>query len=60
MNMKDIREKARVLKVPNYSRMRKDDLIRAIQAAEGNSPCFGRIPDCRQSDCCWMGDCLPA
>ena len=58
MNMKDIREKAKVLKVSNYSRMRKDELIRAIQAAEGNGPCYGTIPDCKQTDCCWMEDCL--
>lgn len=58
MTMKDIREKARVLKVANYSRMRKDDLIKAIQMAEGNSACYKTIPDCRQADCCWMEDCL--
>lgn len=57
MTMKDIREKARELKVSNYSRMRKDDLIRAIQTYEGNSPCFGMITDCRQTDCSWMEDC---
>lgn len=59
MTMKDIREKAKALKVANYSRMRKDELIREIQAAEGNNPCFGTIPDCKQMDCCWMEDCLP-
>lgn len=57
MNMKEIREKAKLLKISNYSRMRKDELIRRIQSAEGNSPCFGKIADCRQSDCSWMEDC---
>ena len=57
MKVKEIREKARVLNVKNYSRMRKDELIRSIQLAEGNSDCFKRIPDCGQMDCCWREDC---
>ncbi len=57
MNMKDIREKAKGLGMKNFSKMKKGDLIRAIQVAEGNSPCFEQITDCRQYDCCWMGDC---
>jgi hypothetical protein len=24
---------------------------------EGNAPCYQEITDCRQYDCCWMGDC---
>jgi hypothetical protein len=57
MNMKDIREKAKALGMKNYSKMKKGDLIRAIQVAEGNAPCYEQITDCRQFDCCWMGDC---
>lgn len=57
MTLKDIREKAKTLGVKNYTKMKKGDLIRAIQTAEGNSPCFEQITDCRQFDCCWMGDC---
>jgi hypothetical protein len=57
MNIKETREKAKALGVKNYSKMKKADLIKAIQVAEGNAPCFQEITDCRQYDCCWMGDC---
>ena len=57
MKVTQIREIARELKVKNYSRMRKDDLIRAIQVAEGNTDCFKRIPDCGEMDCLWREDC---
>lgn len=57
MTLKEIRDKAKSLGVKNYSKMNKADLIKAIQMAEGNSPCFQEITDCRQYDCCWMGDC---
>ncbi|HFC46559.1 MAG TPA: hypothetical protein ENJ63_01610 [Dissulfuribacter thermophilus] len=57
MKVTQIREKAKALKVKNYSRMRKDDLIRAVQIAEGNTDCFKRIQDCGQQDCLWREDC---
>jgi len=57
MNLKGIREMARNLGVKNFSRLRKEDLIRAIQEKEGNSPCFKRIEDCRVYDCLWREDC---
>lgn len=41
------------------SGMNKPDLIRAVQLAEGNSPCFERIADCGQMDCLFRGDCMP-
>jgi hypothetical protein len=58
MNVRAIRVKARELKVQNYSRMKKEELIRSIQSAEGNSDCFMRIDDCQVSECCWRSDCL--
>lgn len=57
MKVIQIREKAKALKVKNYSRMRKDDLIRAVQLAEGNTDCFKRIKECGQMDCLWRSDC---
>ena len=57
MTLKDIRVKARELQVKNYSRMRKDDLIRAIQEKEGNAPCYQNINDCGESHCLWRPDC---
>lgn len=37
----------------------KSDLVRAIQQAEGNYPCFGsnRSLECGQSNCLWREDC---
>ena len=57
MLLKDIKVKARELGVKNYSRMKKDELIRAVQETEGNSPCYQNIYDCGESDCLWRPDC---
>lgn len=40
--------------------MKKEDLIRVIQRAEGNSDCFGtaKVNDCLQRRCLWKEDCL--
>lgn len=57
MTVREIREKARELKVKNYVRIPKDQLIREVQKAEGNDDCYGKIADCGQLDCCWRGDC---
>ena len=41
-------------------RMRKDELIKAIQRAEGNNDCFGTVltMECGQMSCLWRKDCL--
>ncbi len=57
MMMTQIIEKARILAVKNYSRLRKADLIRAIQEKEGNSPCYQAISGCQEQDCLWKPDC---
>jgi hypothetical protein len=57
MNVTEIHAKARQMGVKNYSRLNKADLIRAIQVAEGNSPCYQQIYDCRVDDCLWRRDC---
>lgn len=57
MNVKEIRDKARVVGVKNYSKFKKADLIRAIQVQEGNSPCFLEIKDCWEFHCLWRDDC---
>ena len=60
MKITDIRKqaKARGLKLPIG--MRKGEIIRAIQTAEGNFPCFGTPTDyCDRQDCAWRADCLP-
>ena len=45
----------------NSARMSKGQIIRAIQAAEGNFPCFGTARDgyCDREECAWREDCLP-
>jgi len=44
MNMQDIREKAKILDI-KPGKKRKVDLIRLIQATEGNFPCFGYVKE---------------
>jgi len=41
------------------SKMKKTDLVRAIQAEEGNNRCFdcGFAELCGQHDCLWREDC---
>ena len=41
-------------------RMRKAELVRAIQSAEGNEACFetGKAPVCGQDACLWRADCV--
>jgi len=43
----------------SLGKMNKRDSIRAIQASEGNGPCFGngRAGECGQADCLWREDC---
>jgi len=58
MNMPEIRLKATALGL-RPGKMRKTDLIHAIQTAEGCTPCFGRSGgQCFYSDCCFTKDCL--
>ncbi|NOQ67409.1 MAG: SAP domain-containing protein [Desulfobacterales bacterium] len=40
-------------------KMKKTDLVRTIQMAEGNSPCFQTgATSCDQENCCWRSDCI--
>jgi hypothetical protein len=40
-------------------KIKKTDLVRTIQMAEGNSPCFQTgITSCDQENCCWRSDCI--
>ena len=58
MKMAEIKRKAGDLGV-TAGTLRKGDLIRAIQLAEGNSACYGMSRGhCSQEDCCWRKDCL--
>jgi len=54
-----VRVQAKALGIKT-SRRKKADVIRDIQRAEGNFPCFGTAVDhCNQTDCCWREACMP-
>lgn len=58
MTIPEVKTKARQLGVVP-GRMKKLDLIHAIQNAEGNTPCYGTTAgDCPNADCCFIQDCL--
>lgn len=40
-------------------KLKKSELIRSIQEAEGNPACFetGTSTTCGQEECLWRGDC---
>ena len=59
MQMKEIRSLAKKQHI-HPGRMKKQDLVRAIQLEENNSPCFQTALEfCDQYDCCWRSDCQP-
>ena len=59
MNIRKIREKARNMGLKDLTAS-KTELVRIIQKAEGNSPCFGTaVGNCPHSDCCFRQDCFP-
>ncbi|KJS01172.1 MAG: SAP domain-containing protein [Desulfobulbaceae bacterium BRH_c16a] len=59
MKMIDVQKKAKKLGMKTH-KIHKADLIRKIQAEEGNFPCFQMESksSCGQEDCCWRKDCL--
>ena len=60
MDMATIKEKAKQLGI-QVGKMKKVDLIRAIQHKEGNFPCFETAKDyCNQISCAWRKGCLPS
>lgn len=58
MKIEEIREiaKQRGMKA---GKMKKVEIIRAIQQAEGNPTCFatGMVAECGQANCLWRDDC---
>jgi hypothetical protein len=58
MKMNDIKEIARQRGI-NPAKLKKSELIRAIQQDEGNPVCFttGYKAECGQLDCLWREDC---
>ncbi len=60
MNMTEIRDRAVAVGLAGVGKLRKAELIRAIQQAEGNNDCYGADwrHGCGEMLCCWRGDCL--
>ena len=58
MRAVEIKKKAKGLGI-TPGKMKKAELIHAIQQAEGHVPCFGKSDgQCYYTDCCFMRDCL--
>jgi hypothetical protein len=59
MTLKQVKDIARQKNV-KIGNMKKETIIRAIQKAEGNFPCFGTATAgiCDQLNCLWRDDCL--
>jgi hypothetical protein len=59
MDMSVVKQKAKALGVKIAPRTNSVDLIKSIQQAEGNFPCFKTaIGSCDQAGCLWRTDCL--
>jgi len=59
MNFNEIRRMAMDMDI-NTHRMKKPDLIQAIQRKENNMECFGteRVDYCHEELCLWRDNCL--
>ncbi|MFH1028503.1 MAG: Rho termination factor N-terminal domain-containing protein [Pseudomonadota bacterium] len=58
MKLEDIREIAKQHDI-KVGKMKKAELVRAIQQAENNDVCFetGEADNCGQEACLWREDC---
>jgi arsenate reductase-like glutaredoxin family protein len=58
MKLEEIKEIAQKHGI-KAGRMKKAELVRAIQSAEENETCFetGHADNCGQDGCKWRGDC---
>ncbi len=59
MDSNGIRKMAKAMNIRTY-RMKKPDIIRAIQKQENNPECYGtvRSHDCNELHCLWRTDCV--
>ena len=58
MKNEEIKEIARKMGVKT-GKMKKGEVVRAIQETEGNPACFdtGKAAECAQDDCLWRDNC---
>lgn len=59
-SLANLKATAKSMGLRGYSKMKKPELIWAIQEAEGNVACFSRIPDCGIMECLWRVECMPS
>ena len=59
MRFQDIQKMAKGMDIKPY-RMKKTEMIRAIQRQENNIQCYGthRVDTCEEESCLWRVDCL--
>ena len=58
MKVPELKERAKSLGI-SPGKMKKTELVQAIQEAEGFTVCYGNSNgDCPNMDCCFMKDCL--
>ena len=58
MKLEDVKEVAKKHDI-KVGKLKKAELVRAIQAADLNDPCFetGKAAECGQEECLWREDC---
>ncbi|MDD2271264.1 MAG: SAP domain-containing protein [Desulfuromonadaceae bacterium] len=59
MKLEEIKEIAKQHDI-KVGKLKKAELIRAIQSAEGNEVCFesDKAAECGQDECLWRVDCV--
>ncbi len=59
MKLEEIKEIAKQYNI-KAAKMKKSDLVKTIQQAEGNEQCFdsGKAIQCGQNGCAWREDCV--
>ena len=59
MKLAEIKEIAQQHEI-KVGKLKKAELVRAIQLAEGNEVCFetGQATECGQAECLWRADCV--
>ena len=58
MKVMEIKKKAKALGI-TPGKMKKAELVHAVQKAENCTPCFGKSNgQCQQNGCCYIQDCL--
>lgn len=58
MKLEEVKEIAKQHNI-KAGKLKKAELVRAIQLAEQNDPCFetGKASECEQEECLWRTDC---